>query len=194
MTSATLTDLRATVNSSGPYYQVTAEVTACRPKSTQIAYPQRRRLKPKTTKTATSITYDPEADLELSKSVSPANAGPDDTVTFTITLTNHGPNEATNVEVTDQLPSGYSYVSDNPSQGTYNNATGVWDLGSLANNDSATLTITATVNSSGPYTNTAEVTASDQNVPRVQPPTTTLKAKTYKILQALGTTQKQTWQ
>ena len=110
-----------------------------------------------------------KADLKLSKSVDPTSAGPGDQVTFTITVENKGPNDATGVEVTDQLPSGYTYVSSTPSQGTYDPATGVWDVGDLANGDSATLTITATVNASGDYTNTAEVTALDQTDPDSTP-------------------------
>ncbi|HGY10576.1 MAG TPA: DUF11 domain-containing protein, partial [Oceanithermus profundus] len=48
------------------------------------------------------------ADLELSKTVSPANVQQGDQVTFTLTLTNTGPDGATGVEVTDQLPDGYT--------------------------------------------------------------------------------------
>ena len=45
-----------------------------------------------------------------------------DTITFTVTLTNNGPNAATSVQVTDLLPAGLTFVSATPSQGTYDPA------------------------------------------------------------------------
>ena len=69
-----------------------------------------------------------EADLSLDKTVdisSPDDFG--DEVTFTITVSNAGPDDATGVEVTDLLPSGLDYVSDTPSQGTYNPTGGSLD-------------------------------------------------------------------
>ena len=44
--------------------------------------------------------------------------------------------------VTDQLPSGLTYISDTGS-GAYVAATGVWTIGALANGASTTLSITA---------------------------------------------------
>jgi tetrahydromethanopterin S-methyltransferase subunit C len=41
------------------------------------------------------------------------------------------------------------------STGTYTSGTGVWSIGTLSNGASATLTITATVNATGSYANTA---------------------------------------
>ena len=52
-------------------------------------------------------------------------------MTFTITLTNAGPDTATGVQVTDLLPAGLTFVSATPSQGTYNPATGVWTVGTV---------------------------------------------------------------
>ena len=40
-------------------------------------------------------------------------------MTFTVTLTNNGPDTATGVQVTDLLPAGLSFVSATPSQGSY---------------------------------------------------------------------------
>jgi len=111
----------------------------------------------------------PVADLELTKSVSPDTAGSGDTVTFTIVVQNKGPNDATGVEVTDPLPNGYTYVSSDSSQGSYDPNTGVWDVGGLANGDSATLTITAKVRANGDYLNAAEITDSDQADPDSTP-------------------------
>ena len=50
------------------------------------------------------------ANLSLTKTVDNASPGIGDVVTFTITLTNGGPAEATNVTVNDLLPAGLSFV------------------------------------------------------------------------------------
>jgi uncharacterized repeat protein (TIGR01451 family) len=108
-----------------------------------------------------SVTVTPQAaDLSLNKTVNNATPNVGDNVTFTITLTNGGPSTATGVQVTDLLPAGLSFVSSTASQGSYDNGTGVWTVGSVANGASPTLTITATVTTSGAKTNTAQVTAS----------------------------------
>jgi hypothetical protein len=101
-------------------------------------------------------------DLSLVKTVSNATPDVGTNVTFTITVNNAGPSAATGVTVTDQLPSGYTYVSDNGA-GAYNSGTGVWTVaGSIANGGSASLTITATVLATGTYLNMAQVTAAGQ--------------------------------
>src|SRR5690606_13129458 len=83
-------------------------------------------------------------------------------VVFTITLSNGGAATATNVTVTDVLPAGLTFVSSNPSTGTYNQTTGVWTVATLNSGANATLTITATTATVGAKTNIAAVTASDQ--------------------------------
>ena len=50
---------------------------------------------------------------------------------------------ATNVQITETLPSGFT--AGTPSQGTYNSATGVWTIGSLAKGSPATLIFTGTL-------------------------------------------------
>ena len=85
------------------------------------------------------------ADLTLTKDVDNATPNVGDNVVFTITVTNDGPSEATNVAVEDMLPNGVSYVSSTPSQGTYDNTSGIWTVGTIAYPGSATLQITVTV-------------------------------------------------
>jgi len=102
------------------------------------------------------------ADLVISKTVDNATANVGDNVIFTISVTNNGPSDATGTAVTDQLPNGYTYVSDN-SGGTYDSGTGVWTVGNLANGANASLEITATVNASGDYTNTATASANEND-------------------------------
>ena len=53
-------------------------------------------------------------------------------VTFTINVNNNGPNNATGVVVTDLLPPGLAYVSDDGG-GAYVPATGQWTVGAVNN-------------------------------------------------------------
>jgi len=99
----------------------------------------------------------PESDLEITKTVDKPTPNVGDEITFTLTATNNGPDDAPGVVVTDMLPSGYTFVSANPSEGTYDSGTGIWTIGDLADGDSETLEITATVNATGDYTNVATI-------------------------------------
>ncbi len=102
----------------------------------------------------------PQADLELQTVVDTPAPTPGSTVTFTLTLTNDGPEAAPGVEVTGPLPAGLAFVSATPSQGSYDDATGIWDVGTVASGASPTLDIAATVTGTGTLTHAAEVTAS----------------------------------
>jgi uncharacterized repeat protein (TIGR01451 family) len=103
------------------------------------------------------------ADLTLSKTANPSAVRKGDQMTYTIVVTNDGPDIATGVIVRDQLPSGVTYVSS--SDPAYNPTTGAWTVGSMADGGSATLTIAARVGQTGSITNTAQVAASDQRDP-----------------------------
>ncbi|HEC21713.1 MAG TPA: DUF11 domain-containing protein [Chloroflexi bacterium] len=126
------------------------------------------------TDTDTVAAAQASADLRVSKSVTPTQVSVGDTVTFTIQVTNDGPDTATGVEVTDSdLIPGGNFINVSvvgaPSHGTYTVATGVWAIGTLDNGETATLTVQADVNAAPPLTNTAEVTASDQPDPDSTP-------------------------
>jgi uncharacterized repeat protein (TIGR01451 family) len=95
------------------------------------------------------------ADIRVRKSVSDPTPAVGSNVTFTITAKNLGPNAATGVQVKDLLPPGLTFVSATPSQGTYTPGTGVWDIGSLALNATATLRVVATVTGTAAVTNVA---------------------------------------
>jgi len=104
-----------------------------------------------------------QPDLSITKSANDTTPQEGDSVTFTIGVTNSGTGDATSVTMTDLLPAGVTFVSSNPSQGTYTPGTGIWAIGSLAASGSATLQIVATVNAGtagSTITNTATITAS----------------------------------
>ena len=109
-----------------------------------------------------STTPVPIIDLSLDKTVNVTTPTVGTNEVFTVAVSNAGPSGATAVVVTDLLPSGYTYVSHSTTTGTYVPGTGVWTIGSIAAAGSASLAITATVNDSGTYFNTAQVTAANQ--------------------------------
>ncbi len=104
----------------------------------------------------------PIYDLSLQKSVDNSIANIDSDVTFTLTIYNEGDEVATAIEVTDVLPSAFTYVSDD-SNGAYDNGTGIWSIDSLAVGDSTSIDITTTATEFGVFTNTAEI--SNMNEP-----------------------------
>ncbi|RMF04944.1 MAG: DUF11 domain-containing protein, partial [Chloroflexi bacterium] len=94
--------------------------------------------------TVTNPPPPPEADLGVSKAVDNATPASGDTIVYTVQVTNNGPNDATGVVLTDTLPAGVTWVSDD-SGGAYNTTTGEWAIGSLVSNTTVALNITATV-------------------------------------------------
>lgn len=102
-------------------------------------------------------------DLNLSKELITANANVDDLVSFRLSLTNEGDDTATNVVVTDTLPAGISYRSDQPDAGTaFESSTGRWTIPTLAPGVTVNVILTGLLTTSTTQTNTAEVTAADQ--------------------------------
>lgn len=102
----------------------------------------------------------PLSDLHLVKIADRTTAQTGDTVTFTLTVRNDGPNSATSVLVNDPLTAGFVYLGSSASVGAYNASTGRWTLGDLANGATGALTITARVTSVGSLTNTATASSS----------------------------------
>ncbi len=116
-------------------------------------------------------------DLALDKAVSlttdtdgSGSYTPGDIVTFTLTLTNQGPNDATGVNIQDVIPDGYSNVTNVSSGGVVTGGNVINWLGlSLNNGQSMNLTFDATLTGTGNYTNVAQVTAADQSDPDSTP-------------------------
>ena len=105
-------------------------------------------------------------DLSVIKTVNNTYPIIGNNVVFTIVASNKGPNNATGVLVGDTLQSGYTYISSTTTKGTFNPATGIWNIDTLNKGTSAILTVTVKVNTSGNYVNTAAINgnAIDTNV------------------------------
>ena len=125
---------------------------------------------PDPTNNTDSETATPQiADLSLVKTVDDSCPNVGATVTFTITVANAGPSDASGVSVNDVIPDGYSYVAGSIAGGDGRiDATDPilsWSIISLASGASVDLTFQAEVLGSGNYANTAQVMASDQYDP-----------------------------
>ena len=94
-----------------------------------------------------SIIVNDAADLVTVKSLASGDSTPaeGDEVTFEITVTNGGAAQATNVSLTDSLPTGITFTSSTVSQGSYDPATGLFTIGTLNEGNIATITLTGTV-------------------------------------------------
>jgi len=107
------------------------------------------------------------SDLSMVKTSTPNPVQVNSTLTYTLTVTNDGPDEATGVTVTDILPASFTIGTITPSQGTCNPLVGTTltcNLGTIANGGNATVTIETTPTQTGVIANTA-VVSGDQPDP-----------------------------
>ncbi|RNI32557.1 DUF3494 domain-containing protein [Rufibacter immobilis] len=98
------------------------------------------------------------ATLEISKTANSSTVTLGDNVVYTIRVTNRGPEDASSVTVEDKLPAGLTLVPPaEADRGTYNATTGIWTIGALPANQTATLRITAKTTALGEITNVAVI-------------------------------------
>ena len=108
------------------------------------------------------------ADIAIGKAVAPSALNVTSNLTFTISVTNFGPNSASAVVVTDSLPAALIFTNASVSQGTWTNNGNLVSasFGTMASNATASLTIQAVAALSGQRTNIATVSSvtSDANL------------------------------
>jgi uncharacterized repeat protein (TIGR01451 family) len=108
-----------------------------------------------------TITVRAEADLALAKVAMPEPVKVASNLTYSISVTNNGPAQATGVLVTDTLPEGVTFVSATTSQGSCMETSGIvtCTLGVLSSGATANVTVLVTPNATGSITNYARVTS-----------------------------------
>jgi uncharacterized repeat protein (TIGR01451 family) len=98
-----------------------------------------------------------QVDLSLTKSVNQKKAAIGDVISYTITVKNEGTNPATAVTVKDLMPAGVLYQTYATAFGTYNNATGMWTIGTIPVGQTVTLLISVKAQYQGTFFNRAEI-------------------------------------
>ena len=104
----------------------------------------------------------PTASLALGTTIDDGTPNVGQQVTFTLTIQNSGPDDATGVVVAAPLPTGLGFVSATPSSGLYDVSTGNWTIATLAEGATATLSLAASVASPAAQTLVATIIDSDQ--------------------------------
>jgi uncharacterized repeat protein (TIGR01451 family) len=107
------------------------------------------------------------ADLQVAKTVDVDRPTFGEVVTYTVTVTNQGPSDATNVRILDDLPAGLEYRSSSANVGDYDSATGVWHIGSLPNGASAVIHMDVRITAADGHSiqNVARVAGLDETDP-----------------------------
>lgn len=101
-------------------------------------------------------------DLSVSKTVSPNPGQVGITLSYRVVVTNNGPAQATNVNLTDMLPIGVAFGFASTTQGNCNGSTTVsCSLGTINTGSTAIVTIAVTPTTQGLLANTASATASE---------------------------------
>ncbi|MFQ5855578.1 MAG: DUF11 domain-containing protein [Anaerolineae bacterium] len=87
------------------------------------------------------------ADLSVAKTDDPDPVAAGTGLTYTLTVTNNGPSDATGVVLTDTLPADVTFDSATPSQGSCSEAGGIvtCDIGNLAVGDTVSVEIVVTL-------------------------------------------------
>ena len=99
-------------------------------------------------------------------SASPEPVGIGMNLTYSIDALNEGPQDASGVMLTDNLPGGASFVSATPSQGSCSHANRVvtCNFGSLASAFDATVSLVVTPTATGTITNSVSVSGAQQDL------------------------------
>ena len=105
---------------------------------------------------ASVTTFIGAPDLTIEK-IGPASVNAGDTFTYTLTYSNAGTINATDVEIVDQLPAGVTFVTETTTSAAYANGTLTWTVGALAASAGGSIDVAVTADKAGVWVNTATI-------------------------------------
>ena len=138
----------------------------------------------------TNITVKPVVNLTVvKKSNLTGNALVGDLVNFTITVTNHGPSNATKVQIVDELNSTFHFVKASGNITPVNGKL-IWEIPKLLTNSSISVWVVVKVMDKGNFTNMAVVNSSETNTTSTN--TTNITVNPKVILEVVKTAENAT--
>ncbi len=143
--------------------KVSSNATGTLVNTATVAAPKEVNLSNNTDSVSNPVT--PRIDLQITKIDSQDPVAPGSQFTYTLTIKNNGPSNATGVVVTDTLPvTGVTFVSASQTPNSINGRDLEFEIGNLASGASKTITITVVVaaNFEGTLYNTAHVGGNEQ--------------------------------
>jgi len=109
------------------------------------------------------IPDQPTADLSLNKTVSVNSILENsETAEFTIQISNAGPDDATNISILEELPTGLSYISHSTTGGMYTLNNSLWKIANLEAGTTEEFSIIVSGELSGIHTNLVSISNVDQ--------------------------------
>uniref|UniRef100_UPI00262FF83A Cna B-type domain-containing protein n=1 Tax=uncultured Methanobrevibacter sp. TaxID=253161 RepID=UPI00262FF83A len=113
-----------------------------------------------------TTVVNPICDLQIIKLVNLSRVYVNESVEWTIVVVNKGPSTAEDTVVRDILPKGLSIISADPSAGSFDEKTRIWEIGDLDIDTPVSLVLVTKVLASGNFTNVVTVnsTTPDSNM------------------------------
>ena len=111
---------------------------------------------------ATAFVTPQTVDIAVAKTVNNETPQIGDEVVFTISVSNEGALEATNIGIEEIVPSGYRLVSSQADTGSYDQLSGFWEIETLEALGSTSLMLIVEVLDVNNYLNTASLAFVDQ--------------------------------
>ncbi|MBC5773419.1 DUF11 domain-containing protein [Pontibacter sp. KCTC 32443] len=105
-----------------------------------------------------TVTVLPTADVAVTNTVNNTSPNQNQDVIYTIKVTNNGPNHATDVTISNQIPTGLTITDYSLTAGSLNLATGTWSVGTVVSGTSQTLLLYARPSATGSIALTATQT------------------------------------
>ncbi|WP_196885703.1 gliding motility-associated C-terminal domain-containing protein [Aureivirga sp. CE67] len=102
------------------------------------------------------------ADISLNKTVNNLTPMSGSEITFTVEVKNDGPSDANNLQIYDYIESGFRFIEASATNGTYNENTGIWNIDTIENDETALLFVKVEVLPTGSHENIAEVVFVDE--------------------------------
>lgn len=111
----------------------------------------------------TNITVKPTVNLIINKTVDKTEANVGDIIKYTITVTNNGPSNASDIKVLDRLDSKLKFINSTATYGKYNKTSHIWTINNITSGEDVTLTIFAKIISNGTIANIAVVNCAENS-------------------------------